>query len=238
MPNIIANVLKIKNIRSLPLLVDKNGDVRICFNNILPIPEDLNPKILPKNEYTDYAIMYYITDHCTIPLRNLSAEDLQLLENTVGEVLGKACLPMAFYRTYDWSIKRNTYVTDRLYFLGKQYVKNYRNYGAATWYDWCYNNWNTKWDAFCCGVTENDPDALYFETAGMPAYSILKVLSQKYPEELMELIWADEMEKGEAGKAIFQHGEIQTKKEWTDNPRQKIIYNQCWSSKPPWLDEE
>lgn len=238
MPNIIANVLKIKNIRSLPLLVDENDKVRICFNNILPMPEDLNPNTLPKDGKTNSAIMYYITDRCTIPLSHLSDEDTQLLENTVGEVLGKASLPTAFYKAYDWSLRHTVHDADRLYLLGRRYVDNYRKYGAATWYDWCSANWDTKWDAFCCGITENDPDALYFETAWSPPYSVLKALSAKYPKTPMELLWADEMETGEAGQAVFCYGILQNKNEWQDTPRQQKIHNQCWSSKPPWSDEE
>lgn len=232
MPNIIANVLKIKNISSLPLLTDGKGNVGICFNDILPIPEDLNPETFPKDRKKDYAIMYYVTDRCTVPLRNITEEDMQLLENTAGNVLGRACLPTVFYKTYDWSLRHSRKSADELYLLGKRYVENYKNHGAATWRDWCDANWDTSWDASCCAVTENDPDALYFETAWNPPYGVLKALSQKYPDLPMNLMWADEMERGEAGNAVFCHGILQTKNEWKDTARQKTIHSRCWSSKP------
>lgn len=30
--------------------------------------------------------------------------------------------------------------------LGKQYVENIKKYGYPQWYDWCVENWGTKWN--------------------------------------------------------------------------------------------
>ena len=36
---------------------------------------------------------------------------------------------------------------DKLYEDGKQYMYNRDHYGYYTWYDWCCNEWGTKWNS-------------------------------------------------------------------------------------------
>lgn len=60
-------------------------------------------------------------------------------------------------------------------------------YGADNWYDWCNNNWGTKWDA-ChgefIGRTEhgnNERIAIRFDTAWCAPEQVIHALVRKYP---------------------------------------------------------
>lgn len=72
-----------------------------------------------------------------------------------------------------------------LYEKGKIYVDNYLNYGATTWYDWCCQNWGTKWNA---GNTEAfGNDAVTFETAWCSPEPVIKKLSEMYPDKRIDV---------------------------------------------------
>jgi hypothetical protein len=44
-------------------------------------------------------------------------------------------------------------------------IRNYIDYGVATWYEWAVNNWGTKWNAYGQNDERNNSDTIYFETA-------------------------------------------------------------------------
>jgi hypothetical protein len=57
-------------------------------------------------------------------------------------------------------------------------------YGAPDWYDWCINNWGTKWDASSASVVEDTPGrySVFFDTAWGPALPALDTLAAQFPE--------------------------------------------------------
>ena len=54
------------------------------------------------------------------------------------------------------------------------------------WYDWCYQNWGTKWDAYDFSTNEVDEECGYAEyeffTAWAPADGIYNKIVEKYPD--------------------------------------------------------
>ena len=90
--------------------------------------------------------------------------------------------------------------------LGKKYYDNLKKYGAPTWYEWCCDNWGTKWNAYDCSHAENN--TLYFETAWSGVPAIVKRLSEKYPEVKIDYSWADEDIGRNVGRVIVQAGSI------------------------------
>ena len=54
------------------------------------------------------------------------------------------------------------------------------------WYDWCYKNWGTKWEAYDFHVADIDEECGYatfeFMTAWAPADGIYNVITEKYPD--------------------------------------------------------
>jgi hypothetical protein len=50
------------------------------------------------------------------------------------------------------------------------------------WYSWRVDNWNTKWGAYDCSITENyDLIVVYYCTAWSPSIPIINKLIEMYP---------------------------------------------------------
>ncbi len=81
---------------------------------------------------------------------------------------------------------------------GKVYVENYRKYGCTTWYDWCTNNWGTKWDACSADLTESGGSLNYsFKTAWSLPAGVIDVIPHLLTENKLagihiEWKWAEE----------------------------------------------
>lgn len=233
MPNYIANVLKIKNIKSIPELIGADENVVMDFNKIIPMPDALDQTHAPENSNKDLAIVYYLTERCTILLNKLSKEKQAIIQATVTNLFDPNWAKNVFHRAYEQSLENSTYQNRRLYELGQLYVENFQNYGATTWYDWCNTNWNTKWNASSYGLTDNDKNALYFETAWDAPYPILIALSSKHPDIEMELFWADEDRGCHTGRAVFYNGVCVNHIDYENNSKSaQDNCNWCWSQEP------
>ena len=97
--------------------------------------------------------------------------------------------------------------------LGRQAYHNQRQYGATTWYDWCIQNWGTKWNAYSPSL-DIETNTLVFETAWSSVPKLVKILSEKYPEQNITYRWADEDIGNNVGKCEFQSGDVI----WADIP--------------------
>lgn len=60
--------------------------------------------------------------------------------------------------------------------LQKKQDSNVKKYGHKDWYDWCVQNWGTKWNSYSNRVGE---DYVSFETAWAPPTPIILKLAQK-----------------------------------------------------------
>lgn len=230
MPNHVANLLKIKNIRSLPLLLNTDGKVRMDFNRFLPMPESLD---IESGSMTDEAIVWYLTDRCTVPIDLLDAKKQAILKQTVKNFMYDYYPKAVFARVYDMSLRNPLYANEDLYEKGSIYVKNYEKYGAATWYDWCSEHWGTKWNAYSSGISDTDPDALFFLTAWCPPFPVIEAVSRTYPSVRIELSWADEEEGYRTGHAVYQNGACVSMTEYEDESAKALRqYKTCWGARP------
>lgn len=67
-------------------------------------------------------------------------------------------------------------------YLGPLGDKERRLYGRNNWYDWCRDNWGTKWNA-CHGETAailGDMIRYVFDTAWCAPYPVIQMLSFRY----------------------------------------------------------
>lgn len=142
MPNYAWNTMtmKCRDFKAFVANRDTNCDARdtVDFNVLIPKPNDISPV---SGTETDRAFLYFTSNHGT-----LSWEET--LRNS-----NNALAPFDRY-IYDILIERikEGKVSDEegeaLYKQGEELHKIALKYGAYDWYDWCYKNWGTKWNAF------------------------------------------------------------------------------------------
>ena len=90
----------------------------------------------------------------------------------------------------------------------KQRLKD--KYGADNWYDWCCDNWGTKWNS--CETfyepeeNEEHKATVFFNTAWSPPIPVLAELSKQHPEIKVHVRWAEEQWCLYVGEHIFENG--------------------------------
>ena len=64
----------------------------------------------------------------------------------------------------------------------KRAAKNIKKYGYATWYEWCCEEWGTKWNACNTYIDWDEDFNIYFtfQTAWSPPEPVIKALVEKY----------------------------------------------------------
>lgn len=94
--------------------------------------------------------------------------------------------------------------------MGRQYSENLEKYGHATWYEWCIDNWGTKWNAYDFDVVspKNDVNGMIFHTAWSAAIPILEKLSTMYPDVPFNLEFADEDIGYNLGTLTVKDGQV------------------------------
>lgn len=191
MPNWTYNRIKCKKELGDKLLTINEGNYSLDFNKLIPMPEDLK---LDAGTIENKSIScYYLS---------LSDEDklklMKLLKNK------EVFFHRNYWNKYESDIKNfednpnklreeiDNYhglidFDDKKHFsnileLGKQYVENIKKYGYPQWYDWCVENWGTKWNV------EDDVDVVYdenkneYDISFPTAWSVPSGIVEKYSE--------------------------------------------------------
>lgn len=167
----------------------------IDFNKIIPMPESLN---IEAGSRTDNAIEIYLT-------KNKSDNNKIVLE----------CLERA-NRFHIWrdnlTDEEIAQITNRSDFtlsdalkIGEIAINNIINYGAKDWYDWCRENWGTKWNACYCQKNRN---TITFQTAWSCPQPVLKELSKKFNADLTVEFADEDIGGGNCGSFTVENGEI------------------------------
>lgn len=226
MPNHVKNIVKMEGITALPLFTEEDGKECFDFNKIIPMPESLN---MESGSTTDECIVYYLTERCTIPLSVLGEKAKEVLEKTVTNMFSRnqEWVQTVFQRAMERAYKRGRFNSNKMYNDGRQYVNNYMKYGCTTWYDWCCNNWGTKWNAY--SNEQEDEDTISFETAWSNPEPVMLKLSEMYPEAIIEHWWADEDMGNNDGYRVYQGGKI-IEGDYCESCSSEAyeIYIKCW----------
>lgn len=90
--------------------------------------------------------------------------------------------------TDSWIASQHTW--DEWADLGDKYLYNKEHFGYTTWYDWCIENWGTKWNA--CDVIWYGNDYVVFDTAWSFAEPVFRKLAILYPDVRIDVSFADE----------------------------------------------
>lgn len=93
-------------------------------------------------------------------------------------------------RAQDIKEKKNDCFVTTLPLTQELNDKYMRKYGSNNWHDWAVANWDTKWDAYDIGQWEDNKITFY--TAWSPPLNVIEKLSEKFPNAIFELKFADE----------------------------------------------
>lgn len=203
MPNWVRNEMRFKKEFADKIIKLPEGETdylngEVDFNQAVPMPESLN---VTSGGSNDEDIYVYLSDKLKI-----SINDVKKMPNS--SLIGKyffgsnerfsSLVAMALDTSFEGKQK-----LDKKYEAGKVLVENYEKYGAITWYEWCYANWGTKWNAGESQITEDgDFYEVYFDTAWAPPVDWLKTLHNKGIE--FDLEWHEE--QGYHGEIISKDG--------------------------------
>lgn len=226
MPNYVANVLKMKDITKMPLFTEQDNKNYFDFNKIIPMPESLN---VESGSRTEQAVIYYLTNRLVIPIGCLNPDDRKIADALVENMFSKNWLQEVYNRTQEWAYNAPMSKKDEMFSMGQIYVDNYKKYGAATWYNWCIDNWGTKWNALGTGKWI-DEDTITFKTAWSAPLPVIEKLSEMYPDRDVIIKWADEDEGANTGEIVYRNGaRIRGGENENRTEAAYAAYNDCWS---------
>lgn len=91
--------------------------------------------------------------------------------------------------------------------LGVQALHNVEQFGHPTWYEWCIENWGTKWGS--CGYESGRlaDNQFVFQTAWNAPHPIMSKLSEMFPNIEFSHDWADEDFGANCGNRVLKNGE-------------------------------
>lgn len=199
MPNHVENIITLKGdekkIRKM-LETIKNDDYglgTVDFNKIISMPESMD---IEAGSRTDRGLKAY-SDFIDVYVFGRSAEEaLKAIQN----------IPPESEKAF---LKQRTDIKADEWELGKTAWNNIQNYGVPTWYEWCINNWGTKWGAY--GYDEDTDysqnENLWFQTAWSAPHPVIEKLAEMYPDITFEHEWADEDIGANCGRKIYSEGE-------------------------------
>lgn len=226
MPNHIKNIITLKGdeqkIREMleEIQYDELGLGTVDFNKIIPMPESLN---VESGSRTDKGIEIVKTY-----LENMPEEQSDK-EGTYDEF---------FEDLRSHSAEISDEEEKKIWNIGVTAVENLHKCGAPTWYEWCTNNWGTKWNAYGYdeGTDYSASGNLHFQTAWSAPHPVIKKLAQMYPDIIFEHEWADEDIGANCGRKIYSNGEC-TEEYYPESEKDGIEFAcRIWNYDPAELD--
>ena len=181
MPNWVANSVRCDNLEVLGKLRD--------FNRIIPMPLALEKTESGSNSgHYERLIFDGLSFRDIIQPENAPPRFLRFGQDDYGDTYN-ICRPMPLA---EWLP------------LARRYHLCRSLYGYATWYDWCVEEWGTKWN--CHEYRLEDSDRCTFETAWTHPGPIIEALSRQHPQLILEVSYADEDLGNNAGRYTIKNG--------------------------------
>ena len=88
-------------------------------------------------------------------------------------------------------------------------MSNFAECGYLYWYDWCNDNWGTKWGAYAQPDGWPDDTAEFkFETAWSHPKEILRLMSERIGDVKISVAFADEDTGSNCGKYVLRAGQV------------------------------
>lgn len=195
MPNHVTSIIKLtgdrKKIEEMleAVKTDEIGIGSLDFNKVIPMPESLNITSGTATERGYEAYKGFMEVYTLFGTTNMDS----ILH-----------VPPS---SEDAFLRQRPDIDRSEFELGKQAFQNEMRYGATTWYDWCINNWGTKWNSYGYDYFDrSDPSTIGFHTAWSAPHPIIEKLAKRYPEVSIEHQWADEDIGYNCGRRIYENG--------------------------------
>lgn len=213
MPNYVTNKVSLQGnhddlVKAINSFSSEEQWGLIDFNKVIPMPESLN---MEAGSRTDTGYTAYCDFIEVYTLSGILKQDLL----NIPEEREKAFLE---FRS---DIKQDEWE------LGKAAFQNKQRYGAKTWYEWCIENWGTKWnavDAASSGFSGNEY-AICFLSAWSAPIPVIQRISEINPDIEVTIRWADEDIGSNCGKYVFRGGEI-TEEYYPESKVEAIAYGE------------
>ena len=223
MPNWVTNKVKFKNRGGEIINKIISTNEQIDFNKIIPRPKTLN---ITSGGNDKYAMQYALLKMSIPKLK----ETIEKLKATSTSFYGNYFVKIYNHKKYTLEelekvakefkeqlesgkqdpfdeVNYKELGINSLEDLGNVYINNILQYGADSWYDWCCENWGTKWNANNTYVV--DDTEIEFDTAWSCPVNIFKELSRQFSGVEIVVEFADEDIGSNCGKITFLNGEIE-----------------------------
>jgi hypothetical protein len=167
MPNHITNIIKANKEVIAALRSDKSA---VDFNTMIPMPQSLQE--ITSNG--DDNLVYLLNGKLSINPSDSDILGSMKLSNVLRDLKDGGMTK--------WDTKRFENFMAML--------RNFRDHGFVSWYDFGCSEWGTKWNAY--GIIETDENSVQFDTAWSAPHPVIKKLAERFPDVCIEHRWADE----------------------------------------------
>lgn len=177
----------------------RGEDCEVDFNNIISMPEELRDTEIGNEAECAWA--YYLAKELgdykeidkMLTYMWVKGEELTTREDLL-DFLGEE--------------------QDGIYEMGKALYRLDTLYGFHDWYDWSMEHWQTTVNA--CDA-RREGNIIEFETVWLGVPRLMRMVSEKFPNVVMDYEFADEYFGYHVGRYTFRAGIIMAKYEPTDN---------------------
>ena len=220
MPNWITNRVTLHNAdqKEIDKVIDflRSKDSELDFNNIISMPEEL--KNTTAGSKADYAWAYYharelgdfveidkMLDYEWVKREGIKTRD-ELLDNLSKSHI-EAC-------KFDSLLEHLFEGYEDIHKYGEWLYNLDKKYGCHDWYEWSLDHWGVKWNA--CDA-RRERNIIVFETPWEGVPRLMLMVSEKFPQVVMDYEFADEDFGYNTARYTFVGGEVVAENEPTDN---------------------
>ena len=249
MPNWVVNQVVFEGEqKSIDRVLDiiKGEDDAFDFNTLVPMPKELNlPAGCHDSASMQYALRMKSATESMDIIDKLKKIKVGFYRDYANKIMGfnRFTMEQLEDRKKDFEEELNNHTNqfdttdyDGLGIksfedLGNAYINNILTYGADTWYEWCIENWGTKWNACESDLQGN---VMYFDTAWSCPIPVLTRLGHLCSIHGITFtgMWADEDTGHNVGVfngGLSKHGDVFSYEEVEDaSSKAYKIYEELW----------
>lgn len=183
MPNHVTNILKAS---SFVIAALKGSEELVDFNTMIPMPESV--KNIECNG--DDRLVAFLNGEISMDAVERTPIMTLQLSNILQELKDGG---MSKWR----DDRFENFIT---------MLRNQRQHGVTSWYDFGCERWGTKWNAYSIYKTY---DGVQFDTAWSAPHPVITALAAKFPDERIEHLWADEDIGSNLGHRVYYRGGVE-----------------------------